>query len=145
MDLFTYILQLDEKRHEKIHILEKSMCNGVKIILVFNEYLTMSLIFADEIHPFLLFLSCSDMFENGSYLRRRKRFKSMKTIESKCSLDKKSISNHSFLIDNLLAHDTSTNISSVSSSSSSNNPTQQFYDVDLIRQLTAQQQIFWSN
>jgi len=75
----------------------------------------------------------------------------MKKLESKTSLDKKSISNHSFLIDNLLAHDTSTNISSTSSSSSSsttNNPTQQLHDIDFIRQLAQQQQqqqLFWSN
>lgn len=100
------------------------------------------------------FSSCGDMFENGSYLRRRKRFKSMKRIQSNhspsaSSRKKKTTAKNSFLIDNLLANDTSTNVSSTSSSSSTalttTSPIQQLFDLELVRQYTYQQQICWSN
>lgn len=85
------------------------------------------------------------MFENGSYLRRRKRFKTILN-ERKTSEDdqpsKKSITNSSFLIENLLANETSTNTSVASSS-----PIQQYpypTEFDLFRQLTfSSQKFFW--
>jgi hypothetical protein len=96
------------------------------------------------------------MFENGSYLRRRKRFKTMKNEVQKSDQreDKsaKPIRKTSFLIDNLLANDTSTNTSFATSSSSpssseTNNTLQQLLyttDFDLIRQLTFHhQQLYW--
>lgn len=90
------------------------------------------------------------MFENGSYLRRRKRFKLLKDAHIKSDEDedksitiKKPITKTSFLIDNLLANDTSTNTSSTTSSSSSceiNNNTlhqlQYTTDFQLLRKLT---------
>ncbi|CAF4239027.1 unnamed protein product, partial [Rotaria magnacalcarata] len=72
----------------------------------------------------MLFVKCSDMFENGSYLRRRKRFKLLKQQqmklgededededeneeeEEKSMLIKKPIRKTSFFIDNLLGNDT---------------------------------------
>ena len=98
------------------------------------------------------------MFENGSYLRRRKRFKLMKK-----SLPEEKAATHaertkakivetaaklqpvksSFLIDNLLANDTNTNTSYSTSSSSPtselNSPFQHLLyqnDFDLVRKLT---------
>ena len=82
---------------------------------------------------------CSDMFDNGSYLRRRKRFKLLnEQAEHKDALSKNdngvlakttSIRKTSFLIDHLLGNETSTNASFTSSSSSSsseaNSPRQQ--------------------
>ena len=81
---------------------------------------------------------CSDMFDNGSYLRRRKRFKLLnEQAEHKDDLSKNgngvltkttSIRKTSFLIDHLLGNETSTNASFTSSSSSSseaNSPRQQ--------------------
>ncbi|CAF4554967.1 unnamed protein product, partial [Rotaria sp. Silwood2] len=98
---------------------------------------------------------CSDMFENGSYLRRRKRFKLSKQEqikldeeeeeeeeeEEKSMMIKKPITKTSFLIDNLLANDTNTNTSfTTSSSSETNNSTlhQLHYttDFELLRKLT---------
>jgi hypothetical protein len=54
---------------------------------------------------------CGDMFENGSYLRRRKRFKLLtKTSEGKIVNKKKPMKSQqkkcSFFIDNLLGNDT---------------------------------------
>ena len=76
------------------------------------------------------------MFENGSYLRRRKRFKLMKKTHEDKSMDMERASKKmlahassppvklppvksSFFIDNLLGNDANTNISYASSSSSS--------------------------
>jgi hypothetical protein len=91
------------------------------------------------------------MFENGSYLRRRKRFKVKQNQLKKSDDDDgeeksiKSIRKTSFLIDNLLANDTS--IASSSSSSETNQNLQQLVyinDYDLIRQLTFHnQQLYW--
>ncbi|CAF3098075.1 unnamed protein product [Rotaria socialis] len=79
---------------------------------------------------------CSDMFENGSYLRRRKRFKLLKQQQMKLNEDedeneeeeeeksmiiKKPIRKTSFFIDNLLGNDTSTNTSSTTTSSCETN------------------------
>ncbi|CAF1096066.1 unnamed protein product [Adineta ricciae] len=109
---------------------------------------------------------CRDMFENGSYLRRRKRFKLHKQKsnreeeeeeENKMLLDTKPVTTKtSFFIDNLLANDTtSTNTSFTTSSSSPTTETthvlpQMFYttDFDLIRQLyllneNQHQQPYW--
>lgn len=92
------------------------------------------------------------MFENGSYLRRRKRFKTMNdqlkiSSEDEQSMStKKSIAKTSFLIDNLLANDTSTNTSVASSETNPPILQQCFHptDFDLLRQLTfSQQKIFW--
>jgi hypothetical protein len=94
------------------------------------------------------------MFENGSYLRRRKRFKTKENEPKKSDDDEdekfvKPIRKTSFLIDNLLANDTSTNTSFASSPSSSetNNTLQQLFytnDFDRIRQLTFHhQQLYW--
>jgi hypothetical protein len=102
------------------------------------------------------------MFENGSYLRRRKRFKTMKKEvkksdeQDKSMITKKSITKTSFLIDNLLANDTSTNTSFATSSSSpsssetTNHTLQKLLyttDFDLIRHLTFHQhhpqQFYW--
>ncbi|CAF1302847.1 unnamed protein product [Adineta steineri] len=94
---------------------------------------------------------CSDMFENGSYLRRRKRFKLLKQKSNEEEDDEeeeeeeeeeqdeeeedeqeksvritKPITKTSFLIDNLLANDTNTNTSftttTTTTSSSSTTP-----------------------
>jgi hypothetical protein len=103
------------------------------------------------------------MFENGSYLRRRKRFKLFKQQlnksdedeEEKCVRIQKPITKTSFLIDNLLANDTSTNTSfTTTSSSETKHPLQQLLyttDFDLIRKLTLfndvnghhPQQLYW--
>ena len=88
------------------------------------------------------------MFENGSYLRRRKRFKTTlnerKTSEND-EPSKKSITNSSFLIENLLANETSTNTSVASSET--NHPIQQYLyptEFDLFRQLTLpSRKFFW--
>ncbi|CAF3680067.1 unnamed protein product [Rotaria sp. Silwood1] len=93
--------------------------------------------------------NCSDMFENGSYLRRRKRFKLLKQEqikldeeeEEKSMINKKPITKTSFLIDNLLANDTNTNTSfTTSSSSETNNSTlhqlQYTTDFEFLRKLT---------
>ncbi|CAF1275798.1 unnamed protein product [Rotaria magnacalcarata] len=102
---------------------------------------------------------CSDMFENGSYLRRRKRFKLLKQQqmklgedededeneeeEEKSMLIKKPIRKTSFFIDNLLGNDTSTNTSSTTTSScetnNSSSTVQQLQfttDFELLRKLT---------
>jgi hypothetical protein len=106
---------------------------------------------------------CGDMFENGSYLRRRKRFKLMKKAhEDKSTPTSKTNAKllpststattlpvklqpvkSSFLIDNLLANDTNTNTSFTNSSSSPaseiNSPLQHLVyttDFDLVRKLT---------
>ncbi|UJR09431.1 hypothetical protein I4U23_013671 [Adineta vaga] len=101
---------------------------------------------------------CRDMFENGSYLRRRKRFKlfKQKIVHEEEEEEEKDIihtkpvrTKTSFFIDNLLANDTSTNTSfTTTTTTSSSSPTtttetihpsppQMFYttDFDLIRQL----------
>ena len=89
------------------------------------------------------------MFENGSYLRRRKRFKTARNNEERkaSSEEKKSIAKSSFLIDNLLANETSTNTSVASSETNPSMYQQQFFhptEFDLLRQLTfSQQKIFW--
>jgi hypothetical protein len=98
------------------------------------------------------------MFENGSYLRRRKRFKLLKksneekTVNMKKPLINTPLSSpmksqqikSSFFIDNLLGNDTNTNTSyttttSSSSSSETNGSTfqQLFYstDFDIVRKL----------
>jgi hypothetical protein len=85
---------------------------------------------------------CGDMFENGSYLRRRKRFKLLtksneeKTVNIKKPIKKPRINipssstsssspiksqqiKNSFFIDNLLGNDTNTNTSYTTSSPSS--------------------------
>ncbi len=84
---------------------------------------------------------CGDMFENGSYLRRRKRFKLLtksneeKTVNIKKPIKKPRINipssstsssspiksqqiKNSFFIDNLLGNDTNTNTSYTTSSPS---------------------------
>lgn len=88
------------------------------------------------------------MFENGSYLRRRKRFKLLKDQiklnedeQRKSSINKKPITKTSFFIENLLANDTNTNTSSSTNSSSSetNSTFQQLHftnDLDFIRKIT---------
>ena len=95
------------------------------------------------------------MFENGSYLRRRKRFKLLKQeqirfeeenreLEERIVKNRQPITKTSFLIDNLLANDTNTNTSfatsSSSSSSSETSSTMQqllfLTDSDPIRKLT---------
>jgi len=112
---------------------------------------------------------CGDMFENGSYLRRRKRFKLIpKTNEEKKSIKKNLVNSpiksqqikSSFFIDNLLGNDTNTNTSytisspsSPSPSSETNSTLQQILfstDFDLVRKLTffsdihrQQQQVYW--
>jgi hypothetical protein len=68
------------------------------------------------------------MFENGSYLRRRKRFKLLKkSYEEKAAKEKNPVSapstnrspiKSSFFIDHLLGNDVNTNASYTSSSSS---------------------------
>jgi hypothetical protein len=94
------------------------------------------------------------MFENGSYLRRRKRFKLFKLPEEdKSVIMKKPTEKTSFFIDNLLANDTSTNTSFTTSSSETNNTLQQLFfttDFDLVRKLTFfndvnghHQQLYW--
>ncbi|CAF1311258.1 unnamed protein product [Adineta steineri] len=80
---------------------------------------------------------CGDMFENGSYLRRRKRFKLLqkKAQEEKKAMKTTTLVNtpssspnksqqikNSFFIDNLLGNDTNTNTSFISSTSSSSPP-----------------------
>jgi hypothetical protein len=104
------------------------------------------------------------MFENGSYLRRRKRFKLLtksneeKTVNMKKSIKKTLVNipssssspmksqqiKSSFFIDNLLGNDTNTNTSyttsSPSSSPSETNSTLQHLlystDFDIVRKLT---------
>jgi hypothetical protein len=111
---------------------------------------------------YICIFRCGDMFENGSYLRRRKRFKLIsKSHEGKTVNMKKPITTFldtpssspiksqqiksSFLIDNLLANDTNTNASYTTSSSSSSprletNSTLQHLlcstEFDIIRKLT---------
>lgn len=87
------------------------------------------------------------MFENGSYLRRRKRFKVLKQQQQQQSDDEKitmiakPLAKTSFFIDNLLASDTSTNTSfatSTSSNAENSYPPMQLLhgaDFDLLRQL----------
>jgi hypothetical protein len=99
------------------------------------------------------------MFENGSYLRRRKRFKLLaKSPEGKTVNKKKSIKSEqkksSFSIDSLLGNET--NIScptSPPSSSDVNNTLQQLLfatDIDIVKKLkllneihAQQQQVYW--
>ena len=103
------------------------------------------------------------MFENGSYLRRRKRFKLMKKAHEDKSVDieraRKKMLGHvssppppvklppvksSFFIDNLLGNDANTNISYASSSVSSTSsevtsPLQHLLyasDLSIVRKLT---------
>ena len=101
------------------------------------------------------------MFENGSYLRRRKRFKLMKKSFGEKTVTAAKATNKllgtgsaslavklqpvksSFLIDNLLANDTNTNASYTTSSSSPpselNYPLQHLLyttDIDIVRKLT---------
>ncbi len=104
------------------------------------------------------------MFENGSYLRRRKRFKLLtkksneeKTVNMKKPINKTLVNissssspmksqqiKSSFFIDNLLGNDTNTNTSyttsSPSSSTSETNSTLQHLlystDFDIVRKLT---------
>ncbi|CAF0891564.1 unnamed protein product [Adineta ricciae] len=73
---------------------------------------------------------CGDMFENGSYLRRRKRFKLLKTSYGDKKSNEKTYTGtssnrpqrkSSFFIDNLLGNDTNT--SYTSSSCETNSPT----------------------
>ncbi|CAF1506718.1 unnamed protein product [Rotaria sordida] len=101
---------------------------------------------------------CSDMFENGSYLRRRKRFKLLKQEQIKLDDDdddeeeeeeeeqeeksiiiQKPIRKTSFLIDNLLANDTNTSFTTTSSSETNNSTLHQLHyttDFELLRKLT---------
>ncbi|CAF2398745.1 unnamed protein product [Rotaria sp. Silwood2] len=104
---------------------------------------------------------CGDMFENGSYLRRRKRFKLLnkcnveKTVNKKkpikttlvntpsSSPNKSQQIKSSFFIDNLLAHDTNTSTSYTTSSASSPSETNctlqhllYSVDFDLVQKLT---------
>ncbi len=111
------------------------------------------------------------MFENGSYLRRRKRFKLLnkshenKTVNIKKQLDTPPIKSQqiksSFLIDSLLANDTNTSyttsssLSSLSPTSETNSTLQHLLystDFNIIRKLTffndihgqqQQQQVYW--
>ena len=109
------------------------------------------------------------MFENGSYLRRRKRFKLLKkshenkTVNIQKQLDTPPMKSQqiksSFLIDSLLANDTNTSYATTSSSSSlsptsETNSTLQHLlystDFNIIRKLTffndihgQQQQVYW--
>lgn len=105
---------------------------------------------------FFIDCRCRDMFENGSYLRRRKRFKlTLPTEQNRSNLEdddhNKSPLNRenkpsrkpSFLIDHLLAHDTTNDASYMTSSPSSSSETNSCVpqlpyttDFDLIRQLT---------
>ncbi|CAF4510489.1 unnamed protein product [Rotaria socialis] len=91
--------------------------------------------FAPLIQRQLILLLCGDMFENGSYLRRRKRFKLLNkshtehtvitkqtikpTLVNTSSPIKSQPIKSSFFIDNLLANDTNTNTSYTTSSASS--------------------------
>ncbi|CAF3333417.1 unnamed protein product [Rotaria socialis] len=106
-----------------------------------------------------LHTKCGDMFENGSYLRRRKRFKLLNkshtentvitkqtikpTLVNTSSRIKSQPIKSSFFIDNLLANDTNTNTSYTTSSASSPsevNCTLQHLlystDLDLVQKLT---------
>jgi 5-enolpyruvylshikimate-3-phosphate synthase len=110
-----------------------------------------------------VYFRCGDMFENGSYLRRRKRFKLLKKSHAEQTVNQKKVTKKelplsspiksqqiksSFFIDNLLANDTT------SSSSSEANSTLQHLlyttDFDIVRKLTffsdingQQQQVYW--
>ncbi|UJR36734.1 hypothetical protein I4U23_029449 [Adineta vaga] len=110
---------------------------------------------------------CGDMFENGSYLRRRKRFKLLKkSYEEKKSNEKNNVTTSSpnrqqikssFFIDNLLGNDTNTDASYTSSSPSLSETTcstsqNLLYsnDWNIVRKLAflsdihgQQQQIYW--
>jgi hypothetical protein len=100
------------------------------------------------------------MFENGSYLRRRKRFKLItKSHEEKKTIKKSLLHSPnksqqiktSFFIDNLLGNDT--NASYTTSSSESNSTLQHLLystEFDLVKKLTCfsdihgqQQQVYW--
>lgn len=103
------------------------------------------------------------MFENGSYLRRRKRFKLLTKPSSEINKTTNSttpVKNHpnkcSFFIDNLLANETNTSCPSSSSSSPPSEVNSTFQhllystDLDLVRKLTLlndihtqQQQVYW--
>ncbi|CAF0807862.1 unnamed protein product [Adineta ricciae] len=83
--------------------------------------------------------NCGDMFENGSYLRRRKRFKLLKVSYGDKKSNEKTCPStssdrpqrkSSFFIDNLLGNDTNT--SYTSSLSETNGPTMKnlFYSND---------------
>ena len=102
------------------------------------------------------------MFENGSYLRRRKRFKLFgKSSEEKIIHRKKphhppiktQPMKSSFFIENLLANETNTNTSCTTTSSDTNSTLQQLFyttDFDFVRKLSflsdihgQQQQVYW--
>jgi hypothetical protein len=123
-------------------------------LLQLNEYLSIR---AKRFSDNKIIFRCGDMFENGSYLRRRKRFKLLKkSNEEKTVNIKKPLINtplsspmksqqikSSFFIDNLLGNDTNTNTSYTTTTSSSSSETnsstlqQLFYstDFDIVRKL----------
>ena len=104
---------------------------------------------------------CGDMFENGSYLRRRKRFKLLtkppetNKTNNQTTPNKSQSNKCSFFIDNLLANETNTSCTSSSSSppSETNSTFQHLLyptDFELVRKLTLlndihaqQQQVYW--
>lgn len=115
---------------------------------------------------FVYVCRCGDMFENGSYLRRRKRFKlTKKTHENtknsfQQTPNKTSTMKTSFFIENLLANDTNASYtttpssSPTSSSETSSNLQQVLYpnEFELLKKFSflndihsqqQQQQAFW--